>query len=176
MIEILGVRASEYKMKHIFTKTYAELSEKAAKMILEIVKGNPYAVLGLATGMTPLGLYAHMIADHEKYGTSYAHFARSTSMSTRACLKRMKRVAMFEGEPIEIEFEADNGMADKVMDKFGENYELMYCAKEFFRFRAKVCVSPPFFAWITTHLGKIRIKSPQSVKKQLHDFLSHTYE
>lgn len=79
-------------MKHIFTKTYAELSEKAAKMILEIVKGNPYAVLGLATGMTPLGLYAHMIADHEKYGTSYAHFARSTSMSTRACLKRMNRV------------------------------------------------------------------------------------
>ncbi|MEI3002549.1 MAG: hypothetical protein V8T86_16965 [Victivallis sp.] len=60
-------------MKHIFTKTYAELSEKAAKMILEIVKGNPYAVLGLATGMTPLGLYAHMIADHEKNGTSYAH-------------------------------------------------------------------------------------------------------
>lgn len=68
------------------------MSEKAAKMILEIVKGNPYAVLGLATGMTPLGLYAHMIADHEKYGTSYAHFARSTSMSTRACLKRMNRV------------------------------------------------------------------------------------
>ena len=89
---------------------------------------------------------------------------------------RKEVFAMFEGEPIEIEFEADNGIADKAMDKFGENYDLMYCAKEFFRFRAKVCVSPPFFAWITTHLGKIRIKSPQSVKKQLHDFLSHTYE
>lgn len=60
-------------MKIIVTKDYEELSAKAAKVMLEVVKGNPYAVLGLATGTTPLGLYAHMIADHEKYGTSYAH-------------------------------------------------------------------------------------------------------
>ena len=60
-------------MKLIIAKDYEELSVKAAKVMLEVVKGNPYAVLGLATGTTPLGLYAHMIADHEKYGTSYAH-------------------------------------------------------------------------------------------------------
>lgn len=57
----------------IITKDYAGLSVRAAKVMVEIVKSNPYAVLGLATGTTPLGLYAHMIADHEKYGTSYAH-------------------------------------------------------------------------------------------------------
>ena len=60
-------------MKIIITKDYEELSARAAKIMLEVVKGNPYAVLGLATGTTPLGLYAHMIADHEKHGTSYAH-------------------------------------------------------------------------------------------------------
>lgn len=60
-------------MKIIITKDYEELSAKAAKVMLEAVKANPYAVLGLATGTTPLGLYAHMIADHEKHGTSYAH-------------------------------------------------------------------------------------------------------
>ena len=60
-------------MRVVITKDYEELSAKAAKVMLEVVKGNPYAVLGLATGTTPLGLYAHMIADHEKYGTSYAH-------------------------------------------------------------------------------------------------------
>lgn len=60
-------------MKVIVTKDYEELSARAAKVMLDVVKDNPYAVLGLATGTTPLGLYEHMIADHEKNGTSYAH-------------------------------------------------------------------------------------------------------
>lgn len=60
-------------MKFIVTKDYEELSAKAAKIMLEVVRENPYAVLGLATGTTPLGLYAYMIADHEQKGTSYAH-------------------------------------------------------------------------------------------------------
>ena len=60
-------------MKIIIIKDYEELSRRGARVMLETVKGNPYAVLGLATGTTPLGLYAHMIADHEKCGTSYAH-------------------------------------------------------------------------------------------------------
>lgn len=60
-------------MKIIVTKDHEELSFKAAKIMLEVVRENPYAVLGLATGTTPLGLYAYMIADHEQKGTSYAH-------------------------------------------------------------------------------------------------------
>ena len=60
-------------MKIIIEKNYEELSARAARVMLEAVRENPYAVLGLATGTTPLGLYAHMIADHEKRGTSYAH-------------------------------------------------------------------------------------------------------
>ena len=60
-------------MKIIVTKDYEELSARAAKVMLDVVKDNPYAVLGLAMGTTPLGFYAHMIADHEKNGTSYAH-------------------------------------------------------------------------------------------------------
>mgnify|MGYP001624362795 FL=1 len=38
-----------------------------------MVKANSYAVLGLATGTTPLGLYKKLIADHKKNGTSYKH-------------------------------------------------------------------------------------------------------
>ena len=60
-------------MKIVITKDYEELSRRAARFFLDAVKANPYAVLGLATGTTPLGLYAHLIADHELYGTSYAH-------------------------------------------------------------------------------------------------------
>ncbi len=57
-------------MKIIITKDYEELSEKA----FEIMKGvlaTREAVLGLATGSTPLGLYRKMIEDHLQNGTSY---------------------------------------------------------------------------------------------------------
>lgn len=59
-------------MKVIVTKDYDELSERAFAVVKKIVKRKPTAVLGLATGSTPLGLYARMIADHQKNGTSYA--------------------------------------------------------------------------------------------------------
>lgn len=59
-------------MKIIITKNYEELSDKAAEIMLGVVKQNPRAVLGLATGTTPLGLYAKMIADHRENGTDYS--------------------------------------------------------------------------------------------------------
>lgn len=59
-------------MKIIITKDYEELSAKAAEIMLEVVRKNPRAVLGLATGTTPLGLYANMIADHKENGTDYS--------------------------------------------------------------------------------------------------------
>ena len=40
--------------------------------MLGVVKQNPKAVLGLATGTTPLGLYAKMIADYKENGTDYS--------------------------------------------------------------------------------------------------------
>ena len=60
-------------MKIIFTEDYDELSEKAFEIMKDVVKINPYAVLGLATGTTPLGVYKRLIADHLKNGTSYKH-------------------------------------------------------------------------------------------------------
>ncbi len=58
--------------KIIITKNYEELSAKAAEVMLGVVKQNPKAVLGLATGTTPLGLYAKMIADRKENGTDYS--------------------------------------------------------------------------------------------------------
>ncbi len=57
----------------IKTKDYTDMSAKAFEIMKGVVKSNPYAVLGLATGTTPLGLYKNMIEDHKKNGTSYAH-------------------------------------------------------------------------------------------------------
>lgn len=58
-------------MKIIVTNNYEEASLEAFKVMKEIVANKPNAVLGLATGSTPLGLYKNMIEDHKTNGTSY---------------------------------------------------------------------------------------------------------
>ncbi len=60
-------------MKVFIEKDYDALSKKAAELIKEVVKENPNAVLGLATGSSPIGTYAELIKDHQKKdGLSYA--------------------------------------------------------------------------------------------------------
>ena len=58
-------------MKVIITENYEEMSKKAAEIIIEIVKNNPSAVLGLATGSSPIGVYQNMAKDYRENGTSY---------------------------------------------------------------------------------------------------------
>ncbi len=57
-------------IKVIKVNNYEEASDKAFEVMKEFIK--PGKVLGLATGSTPLGLYARMVKDHEENGTSYA--------------------------------------------------------------------------------------------------------
>lgn len=56
-------------IKIIKVKDAAEAAEKAFEVMKEFIK--PGMVLGLATGSTPLGLYAKMVEDHKANGTSY---------------------------------------------------------------------------------------------------------
>ena len=107
-------------MKIIIEKNYEELSARAARVMLEAVRENPYAVLGLATGTTPLGLYAQMIADHEKRGTSYAHI-RTVNLDEYKGLPKthpqsyayFMRKNLFDGLDIDPEnTNIENGMAE----------------------------------------------------------------
>ena len=58
-------------MKVIIVENYEEMSVKAAEILTDIVKKNPKAVLGLATGSSPIGTYQNMAKDHRENGTSY---------------------------------------------------------------------------------------------------------
>ena len=49
------------KIELIITKDYDEMSQKAADIFIDFLKKKPNAVLGLATGSTPLGLYKKLI-------------------------------------------------------------------------------------------------------------------
>ena len=53
----------------IKTKDYEEASDRAFEVMKEYLR--PGKVLGMATGSTPLGLYARMVKDHRENGTSY---------------------------------------------------------------------------------------------------------
>ncbi len=58
-------------MKVIITENYEEMSSRAFGILRAVVTENPHAVLGLATGSTPLGLYELMARDHRAGGVSY---------------------------------------------------------------------------------------------------------
>lgn len=49
-------------MKVILCNDYEEMSEKAARMVADVMQQKPDAVLGLATGSTPEGMYSRLVA------------------------------------------------------------------------------------------------------------------
>ena len=58
-------------MKVIIAKDYDEMSAKAFEVMKGVLDEKPNAIIGLATGSTPIGLYKNMIKDHKDNGRSY---------------------------------------------------------------------------------------------------------
>ncbi|MCU0104261.1 glucosamine-6-phosphate deaminase [Acholeplasma vituli] len=52
-------------------RSKAEIDRAVADLFIEQVKANPNSVLGLATGSTPLGVYALLAKDHKENHTDY---------------------------------------------------------------------------------------------------------
>ena len=72
-------------MNVIITENYDEMSKKAAEIIIDIVKNNPNAILGLATGSSPIGTYKNMAKAYENgevdvAGTGVAAFMNPTPL------------------------------------------------------------------------------------------------
>ncbi|HLA38340.1 MAG TPA: glucosamine-6-phosphate deaminase [Candidatus Glassbacteria bacterium] len=53
-------------MEVVIKENYEEVSQLAAQMVAELVRCKPRAVLGLATGGTPLGCYRELIRMHKE--------------------------------------------------------------------------------------------------------------
>ena len=58
-------------MKIIKVKDYEELSLVASNVILNLVRDNPKAILGLATGSSPIGLYQNLIRAYQEGEVSF---------------------------------------------------------------------------------------------------------
>ncbi len=59
-------------MRVIVKKDYDEMSKLGGQMICDVVRNNPRAVLGLATGSTPLGAYKEMIRQNKEEGLDFS--------------------------------------------------------------------------------------------------------
>lgn len=52
-------------MEIIVCDDYDQMSKKASEIVSDIIKENPKAKLGLATGSTPVGMYENLVKDYE---------------------------------------------------------------------------------------------------------------
>ena len=59
-------------MEVIVKESYEEVSRAAARVVARVLNAKPNAVLGLATGSTPLGLYQELIRLHKDEGLDFS--------------------------------------------------------------------------------------------------------
>ena len=58
-------------MKFIVCENYDEMSKEAAKIVADLLKVKKDAILGLATGSTPIGLYKELISEYNAGNISF---------------------------------------------------------------------------------------------------------
>lgn len=52
-------------MKKIIAKTYDDVSKVGADMLADVIRNKPRAIIGLATGSTPIGMYKKLVEYHQ---------------------------------------------------------------------------------------------------------------
>ncbi|MGD2217605.1 MAG: glucosamine-6-phosphate deaminase [Gemmatimonadales bacterium] len=60
-------------MEVIIQKDYEQMSKVAAEIVVEVLNAKPNAVLGMATGSTPLGLYQELVRLHKEEQLDFSH-------------------------------------------------------------------------------------------------------
>jgi glucosamine-6-phosphate deaminase len=59
-------------MEIIIQRTPEEMSKTAARVVASVINAKPNAVIGLATGSTPLGLYKELVRMHREEGLDFS--------------------------------------------------------------------------------------------------------
>lgn len=84
---------------------------------------------------------------------------------------------MFNGRVENVRLRCLNSLADAVIDQFSKDKVIMIPDDEtHFLVTVPVEVSPPFFAWIATFGRKIKILGPDSVIKEMREFLQESMD
>lgn len=80
-----------------------------------------------------------------------------------------KVFGMYPDNLCTVELLCDNEIMRSVIDRFGENVQTETVDEQHFRATVEVAPSPPFFSWVFTFGGKIRIVSPAAVLEEMRD-------
>lgn len=80
-----------------------------------------------------------------------------------------KVFGMYPDNLCTVELLCDNEVMRSVIDRFGENVQTETVDEQHFRATVEVAPSPPFFSWVFTFSGKIRIVSPVAVLEEMQD-------
>ena len=80
-----------------------------------------------------------------------------------------KVFGMYPDNLCTVELLCDNEVMRSVIDRFGENVRTETVDEQHFRATVEVAPSPPFFSWVFTFGGKIRIVSPAAVLEEMRD-------
>src|SRR5258706_13317910 len=65
-------------MEVVITRAYDQMSKAAAQIVVDVLNTKPNAVLGMATGSTPLGLYQELVRLHK---AGHVDFSRVTTFN-----------------------------------------------------------------------------------------------
>ena len=76
--------------------------------------------------------------------------------------------AMYDGKIMTVELECDNSLMNSIIDRFGEDVQTKIVDNEKFVVTVDVSVSPTFYGWVFQFEGKMKILSPDEVKKEFN--------
>lgn len=84
-------------------------------------------------------------------------------------------IRMFNSDKQDVEFICDNGVMDSIIDKFGIDAKTYAYDMTSFRLTATVAVNHIFYSWVFGFGGKVRIKSPESVRQAYFEMLKESW-
>ncbi len=71
MLSINTLFKKKYVPKLHICKDSEKIGQQAAEIVIKVIRGNSFSILGLATGSSPIPLYNALIEDHKKNKTDY---------------------------------------------------------------------------------------------------------
>ena len=96
-----------------------------------------------------------------------AEYIEDTSFDPAAYLREV--FGMYHDDSRQVTLLCKNSAMRSVIDRFGEDVETTPVDEAHFRATVNVAPSPPFFAWVFTFGGAIRIESPADVLDEMRD-------
>lgn len=76
-----------------------------------------------------------------------------------------KSFKMFDGELQQVVLDCPNYLMKKIVDKFGEDFEIERISEDRFQATVSANVSKTFFGWVCTYAGEIKLAGPEDVCK-----------